>query len=129
MDEAALLRAPAAVVAGATVVPLFVHHHGLVTHSALTGHGSGPLVMAVLALPGLAGLAWAVADRHRGAPMDVRSLLAMQTLGHVTLTMWSVGLTTVAHQAPALLAGPRLGPIPWRRCGHEVPQLAEPPDD
>lgn len=100
MDRRAMLLAPAAVVAGDAVMPLLVHRHGPVVHSALHGHGWAPLMMAAVGLLGLAGLAWAVADRRRGARLEVRSLLAMQTLGHVTLEAWSAGSVTMAASGP-----------------------------
>jgi hypothetical protein len=100
MDRRAMLLAPAAVVAGDAAMPLLVHQHGPVAHSALHGHGWGPLMMAVVGLLGLAGLAWAVADRRRDARLDVRSLLAMQTLGHVTLEAWSAGAVTGVASGP-----------------------------
>lgn len=103
MDRRAMLLAPAAVVAGDALVPLLVHRHGPVAHSALHGHGWAPLMMAVvglIGLAGLAGLAWAVADRRRGARLDVRSLLAMQAIGHVTLEASSAGSVTMAASGP-----------------------------
>jgi hypothetical protein len=100
MDRRAMLLAPVAVVAGDAIMPLLVHRHGPVAHSALHGHGWTPLMMAVVGLLGLAGLAWAVADRRRDARLDVRSLLAMQALGHVTLEAWSAGSVAMAASGP-----------------------------
>ncbi len=98
-----MLLAPAAVAAGDALMPLFVHHHGPVAHSALHGHGVTPLVMAVVAVLGLTGLAWAVADRRRGARLDVLSLLALQTVGYATLEAWSAGSVSVLSSGPVWL--------------------------
>jgi hypothetical protein len=103
LNARAMLLAPAAVLAGDAMLPLFVHRHGPVAHSALHGHGWAPLTMAVIGLLGLAGLAWAVADHRRGARLDLRSLLAMQTVGHVTLEAWSAGSVTMAASGPLWL--------------------------
>lgn len=95
-----MLLAPAAVVAGDAVMPLFVHQHGPVAHSALHGHGWAPLVTSMVVLLGLAGLAWAVAERRRGGRLDVRSLLTMQTLGYAALEVTTAGSLTVVASTP-----------------------------
>ena len=96
----------AGVLAGHAIMPALFHSHGALAHSALHSHGWQPVLVAMAAVAGFAGLARAVwTDADRG-PLRFGSLVPFQVLAFLLVELVELrGSVAVLVQDPGFWLG------------------------